>query len=56
MTATLRCELLQDGRISFAFSSGADASGTLNGEVLEIGTATGMHQIDFEDAAYKRAP
>ena len=27
---------LQDGRIIFDFSSGADASGTLNGEVLEI--------------------
>ena len=48
--------LLQDGRISFAFSSGADASGTLNGEVLEIRYSDRMQQIDFEDAVYKRAP
>ena len=48
--------LLQDGRISFSFSSGVDASGTLNGEVLEIRYSDRMHQIDFEDAVYKRFP
>ena len=46
--------LLQDGRISFVFSGGGDASGTLNGDVLEI-VSDRMVQSDFENAVYKRA-
>ena len=48
--------LLQDGRIGFAFSGAGDASGTLNGDVLEVRYSERMQHSDFENAVYKRSP
>jgi hypothetical protein len=47
--------VLQDGRISFIFSSFWDASGTLNGDVLEIRYGDRMLHSDFENAVYQRS-
>ena len=48
--------LLQDGRIGFAFSPSGSASGTLNGDVLEVRYEERMQHSDFENAVYKRSP
>jgi hypothetical protein len=47
--------LLDNGQISFRFSGGGDASGTLSGDVLEVRYSERMQHSDFENAVYKRS-
>ena len=47
--------LFENGRLSFRFAGGGDASGTLSGDVLEIRYSERMQHSDFENAAYKRS-
>ena len=48
----------EDGRIHFDFGADGswDASGALNGDLLEVRYTPRMQHSDFDDAVYRRSP
>jgi hypothetical protein len=43
-----------NGRIEFSFPGGGNATGTLNGELLDVRYSIWMEHSDFENAIYQR--